>query len=439
MNETAEKRRENRSRRAEGYAWICLVCIVLSMFYLNIHTPLAMDDYDYSFSWATGKPLSGFADILRSQQVHYRIWGGRSIVHAFAQFFLWAGKPLFNVCNALMYGMLIYATAVLLQKKQGLGMLQVLLCHAWLLLIPYFGTVFLWLDGSCNYLWGTVCALAPLVLAYETRKGRSIPLWQAVPCCFIAGWTNENTACGIFGALAVFFFLKHLKREKSIPFCWLAAHLAGILVMLLAPGNYSRASGKTALSVAVLADRTVHAAYYYLRYAGIPLLISVIGAWKSREREIGIEMVENHLCLLASMLSAAAMVASPEMSDRAFTGAVILALADALQYCPRLKETAGKKVHFLAAALLLGIFVMSLQAVRDVNAHEAYWKNQLIEIGRAREEKEREVHLSQETLRSRYILPVQLAETPEAWPNSTLSKWFGIDIYSENGGTLSEP
>jgi len=35
-----------------------------------------------------------------------------------------------------------------------------LAAHAFLFTcVPFFGTVFLWLDGACNYLWGTALAL----------------------------------------------------------------------------------------------------------------------------------------------------------------------------------------------------------------------------------------------------------------------------------------
>ncbi|MFR6027311.1 MAG: DUF6056 family protein [Christensenellales bacterium] len=31
-----------------------------------------------------GKPLAGVADVLASQAAHYRLWGGRSVVHTLA-------------------------------------------------------------------------------------------------------------------------------------------------------------------------------------------------------------------------------------------------------------------------------------------------------------------------------------------------------------------
>ena len=86
-----------------------LMLIAGTMFLLNAHTPLQMDDYDYAFSWSTGKPLSGVADVLASQAAHYRLWGGRSVVHTLTQLFLYAGKGAFNVANTAMYVLLVLA------------------------------------------------------------------------------------------------------------------------------------------------------------------------------------------------------------------------------------------------------------------------------------------------------------------------------------------
>ena len=78
--------------RMEGHARVrmvlffaLLVLIGGVMFLLNMHTPLMMDDYDYSFSWSTGARLAGIGDILASQAAHYRLWGGRSVTHFLAQ------------------------------------------------------------------------------------------------------------------------------------------------------------------------------------------------------------------------------------------------------------------------------------------------------------------------------------------------------------------
>lgn len=94
-----------------------LMLIAGTMFLLNAHTPLQMDDYDYAFSWSTGKPLSGVADVLASQAAHYRLWGGRSVVHTLTQLFLYAGKGAFNVANTAMYVLLVLELYALVRPK----------------------------------------------------------------------------------------------------------------------------------------------------------------------------------------------------------------------------------------------------------------------------------------------------------------------------------
>ena len=165
---------ERTAFRACVFAAI-LVLMAATMFLLNVHTPLQMDDYDYSFSWSTGKPLAGVADVLASQAAHYRLWGGRSVVHTLAQLFLYWGKGVFNIANTAAYMLLVLELYALAKPKGRRFCWTVLLViHAALFtLVPFFGTVFLWLDGACNYLWGTALALLPLLPAARMEKART--------------------------------------------------------------------------------------------------------------------------------------------------------------------------------------------------------------------------------------------------------------------------
>ena len=148
-----------RARR--GLFALLLLAIFAQMLLLNAHTPLMMDDYDNSFSWSTGGRIDGVWDVLASQAAHYRLWGGRSVVHMLAQLFLWLGKPVFNLANAAMYVLLLLELLALAgHGPRRADCLRLLLAHGALMAgVPFFGTVFLWLDGACNYLWGTALAL----------------------------------------------------------------------------------------------------------------------------------------------------------------------------------------------------------------------------------------------------------------------------------------
>ena len=107
---------EKTTFRACVFAAI-LVLMAATMFLLNAHTPLQMDDYDYSFSWSTGKPLAGVADVLASQAAHYRLWGGRSVVHTLTQLFLYWGKGVFNIANTAAYMLLVLELYTLAKPK----------------------------------------------------------------------------------------------------------------------------------------------------------------------------------------------------------------------------------------------------------------------------------------------------------------------------------
>ena len=87
-------------------AIIAIVSIYLFLYLLNYLHPMAFgDDYLYSFIWqgqAMNIPISENAvrissldDLLQSQRLHYLTWGGRTLAHSIAQFFLWMGKDIF--------------------------------------------------------------------------------------------------------------------------------------------------------------------------------------------------------------------------------------------------------------------------------------------------------------------------------------------------------
>lgn len=421
-----------------------LCCLVLSfalMLSLNAQTPLMMDDYDYSFSWSTGERLSGLGDILRSQAAHYRLWGGRSVVHALAQLFLYWGKPVFNVVNAAMYVLLLLELLSLAgRRKQPHSAALLLAAQTELLVfVPFFATVFLWLDGACNYLFGTVLALLPLLIAKSEREGGFFDGgWRrgalALPLCFLAGWTNENTACGVLAVMGLLLLLD-MRRGKSVR-AWrvaaLGAELAGVMLMLLAPGNFARPSAEVSRGLfAQLLYRALVVTWCLIRYAGVPLVCAALLFFLGRRRGIAMRGERAALLALCALLSAYALVASPQISDRSFTAVTVLALSAALTL---LDDWLARSVKGLAPAMALMLsvcFVSGAVAMRDTAAHEAAWTAQLSCIETAAQAGETEVAVSGIPARSRFTMDIVLADSPGEWPNSTLSRYFGIAVHGE--------
>ena len=431
-------------KRRRAAALLVLLLIFAGMLLLNRHTPLMMDDYDYSFSWHTGERLSGIGDIVASQAAHYRIWGGRSVTHFLTQLFLYWGKPVFDIANAAMYAVLLMVIHTLARPKGRTCPLLILTAHVLLMtVLPFFGVVFLWLDGACNYLWGTVLALLPLIVARSEREGGffdtdGVRGLLAVPVCFVAGWTNENTACGVLAVAAMLLAWDGLSRRhvRLWRVAALAAQAVGVALLLLAPGNFARAAGADASGLLrELASRFAVVSYCLLRYAGVPVVLLGLTLWIARQRRVPLR--GERLCVLGvgALLSAYALMGSPQISDRSFTSVVVLALAallcaaaDVLEPWLREQLRAGQGA---AAALLLAAVLLTADALGDVRAHEAAWLGQVSRIEAAAAAGEERVTVRSVPSSSRFTMSVTLAEDAGAWPNSTLSRYYGIAVCGE--------
>ena len=431
---------EKTAFRACVFALLILL-MAGTMFLLNTHTPLQMDDYDYSFSWSTGRPLSGVADVLASQAAHYRLWGGRSVVHTLAQLFLYTGKSVFNIANTAMYVLFVLELYALAKPKGRRFCWPVLLTiHAALFtLVPFFGTVFLWLDGACNYLWGTVLALAPLLVVPKllNKNGHTVLSGMGIPICFLSGWTNENTACGVLAAVFLLLADRARRGEKISVTAWLcfAAQAAGAAVMILAPGNFARASAYAYDSMALeIVKRLVRITAYTIVYAGVFLAALPLVYETGRAMNAPMQGRKAAWLLMTALLCAYAMAASPELSDRSYTSVIALTLVALASFVGdidahvRIPDAAKLCALPLAIALLV---YGGYQAVQEVSAHEAAWNWQLEKIETAVGLGETQVYLSPVESRSRFTMSIAIEKAADVWPNSTLSKWFGIRVLGE--------
>lgn len=243
---------------------LTLLIIFLFLYVLNCFTPLGFgDDYLYSFIWqgnamnvplpANAARVSSFSDLLASQWSHYLTWGGRSIAHTIAQFFLWKGKGLFNFANAFVGTLLVAEIYWCIHKGKVSFSFEpkkiFWIFFALWAFTPGFTPVFLWLTGACNYLWTCVMLIGfmvPFIKKYyypEGKAGDSV-LFTGFMFFFgiFSGWTNENSVCWII--LLLVLFLLRLRKNDICIHNWMYAGLTGLLVgyllLVLSPGNLSR-------------------------------------------------------------------------------------------------------------------------------------------------------------------------------------------------------
>ena len=227
---------------------LSLLGIFFVIFILNsLMVRSAGDDYVYSFMWeghsmyeplsADARRIAGFSDIAVSAWSYFLTWGGRIVAQAMAMFFLWMPRGVFNVAIALTVVLLV----LLMQWTARGGKVTMELPAKSVLVTGFFlwtfqanfCGIFIWLDGSCNYLWPMVFLLAwllPYIRHYMTDGEARYGGWLS-PLLFLlgllAGNGNENTLCwiGLFGL----FYLYHIYKKGEMQL-WMLAGFAGLSI-----------------------------------------------------------------------------------------------------------------------------------------------------------------------------------------------------------------
>lgn len=237
--------------------------IYLFLYIFNYLHPMSFgDDYIYSFVWQGNSmfvPLTEDAvrvtslkDIFVSQWLHYFTWGGRTVAHVLAQFFLWLGKDIFNFFNAFVGTLLVAEIYWCIHKgKIEFNCKPFTLCWIFFLLwtfTPGFSSVFLWLTASCNYLWSAVLLLGftiPYIWKYyegELYAGLFFKIGIFI-LGLLAGWTNENSVCWIILFTSILLYRSFKERNlENWMIVGLSGLLAGYTLLMIAPGNVVRLS-----------------------------------------------------------------------------------------------------------------------------------------------------------------------------------------------------
>ncbi len=228
---------------------VILSCIFVSMLILNFVTPLESDDYSYMYSFQTGEPVTSMAQWLDSGVAHYASMNGRIVTNVlFAQGMAFAGKTVFNIVNAMVYLMFLYGLYLLTQTGKPLDWKRLLALHSGVFLAaPVFGATVLWMNGACNYLWGTtliIFSILPFRNAVvdgvtQQKRGK-----QAAWCllALLAGNVTENTSFALLCLMGL-SMLYLLARKEKIPF-WMVAMAVcctiGYVVLMLSGQTMGR-------------------------------------------------------------------------------------------------------------------------------------------------------------------------------------------------------
>lgn len=448
-----------------------LLAFFLFFYIFNYLTPMCFgDDYVYSFIWqghSEYEPLTkeamrvaSFQDLLTSQWSHYFTWSGRTVSHIIAQFFLWMGKDVFNIFNALISVLLIMeiywcANKGIITLDFKISRLVFIFFALWAFTLS-FSTVFFWLSAACNYLWTAVLLLGfllPYVYKYyytEEKIGNNN--WFGFLMFFfglITGWTNENSICWIILVLLVFSYVNRKRNELER---WMIAGLAGLIIgytlLMLAPGNISRLQAETGslsgwLSTG-MAKLNIRMFTGALCFQFILWYFSLRTLFLLPKRVINSKVITQErsfvwaLCLLSFSMTSM-MLFSPNFPPRsAFPGTVQLIIASSvlfrvLEECGQeiIKKNAKKflcvvgAVYFLmsATASLYGFYdyYMQVQKLLSFVNHSEQAKKVIVTVPSFAPVSETIANMS-----GLHILFYKMTEDENDWRNVAFSRYYGI-------------
>lgn len=418
--------------------WAAVLAVFLIMLFCNFNTDLVADDYMYCFSFADDSRIESVGQIFPSMAAHRHSMNGRVVAHFMVQLFLMLPKAVFNVFNAAFFAALVWLIYRISKRSAGHNAV-LLICIFGLiwLLQPEFGQVYLWLDGSVNYLWcAAACMLwlLPWVNRFMEGKSPSLPMQIAyIIYSVVVGAFSENASVAlIFMAMLFIFLCLVWQKDKIDNWMWLSliAAFVGFMYMMLAPAESVNKSAE--FSIPSLFANFIDTGLYYLRFW--PLLISFVLFYclalkqgtgqKSRVLAaiFFLGSLAGHFVLMFAMYCA---------GRSTFIGLVLLICANAIIFVSLFDGAYRKLLIILCALCLCFTAYRGYVGVRDIQrTHYLLGFNEQI-IYDALASGERHIQVPRPYAQTKYSALEGLAylntEDVTDWPNVYMAKYYGAD------------
>lgn len=221
----------------DGAYWALMLIACVIFLVMNILTTYKEDDM--AFALLQGSSL---LDMLRAQCDHFLHSNGRFSDRVAMLFCAYWGKMAFNVCNTLVFGVMLHLLSLLVTGRRSLMVVGAFLAYVgWFSPVP--SQTMLFLAGSCNYMWAVT---ASLLLVYYLSRCHGGPLgWGRglllLLCAAVAGNFNEGTSFGFLGGLVLYYAFNRNLIDRRVVIA-LAGYLLGALMIAASPAAWNRAS-----------------------------------------------------------------------------------------------------------------------------------------------------------------------------------------------------
>ena len=354
------------------------------MFYwMNVLTPFKEDDMLHSLVIGDLTHVNSLGDLLHSYHNKFFITNGRTSDMLAELFCGLLGKPLFNVCNALMFGLLAHVVSLLATSRKSL-LAQSMLYACIGTCYPVPGETMLWLAGSCNYLWtitGSLWLLYFLLHHRNMRLGWPKALLLLLGA-MLAGAGNEAMSFGLLAGMVLYFAFNRRLIDRTV-IVGLTGYLLGVLLIVASPAAWERASGGGIAVDMPLADLLMSRCYIVgekmVRFV-VPVLTMAVGIAVLVWRGKGIKVLKGSVWPYVFVMLTLVLLVLGLMPKRPYAPMVTVSLIVVIMAADALLRRWGLLRAAVTVFCLLVSGITFGHGIRELRIYKAHEERMVSEI-----------------------------------------------------------
>lgn len=362
--------KEKLSRRVSVLCSLAVILFASAMVYVRSVSHICMADelrYFYIFDensehsyfrYMGFERAENLSDVAHSMANHYQGVNGRIPVHFVEQTVAaYDLLPLYYILNTIVFALTILLLARLCLRRQArsnpLAILAITL--AMLYLFPSPGHIWTSPNLSINYLWPAcaTCAILLMLRRLDFRAYKlsapSLAVWAVL--AFLTGWGNEGYSFPLCGATFLYYAFNRRLISRRVLAVVIPLYV-GVIIMLVSPGNWARASHTGDAATMVNAWLTMLASQKILWL----LAAAAVGGLVFRRRAFVRFVRDNSLVVIAFVLSLLMSIVA-HTGDRSFTPLVFFALIILLRVIAPLFRPMTKLRYAVFALLFAAMIV----------------------------------------------------------------------------------
>ena len=232
--------------------WVLLLVACVVFYWMNVLTTFKDDDMLHSMVIGELTHVNTAGDLFRSYWNKYLVLNGRSSDMLAELFCAFLGKPVFNVFNTVVFGLLAHVVSLLATGRRSLLALTLLYtCIA--TCYPAPGETMLWLSGSMNYLWTVTAALWVIYYLLHHRRGRLgwIGGLMLLLGTFVAGAGNEATSFAFIAAMGLYYLFNRDRLDRHVVVA-LVGYTLGVLLIMGSPAGWRRVPSEVITDMSIM-------------------------------------------------------------------------------------------------------------------------------------------------------------------------------------------